>query len=162
MNTDLVRPARADELPLLVDVEIAADVPFAAIGIDPLPPAGTAADLAAARLLLVVGDPPVGFARIEEVDGLAHLEQLSVHPDHWHRGHGTALIEAACAWAAASGYPAVTLITFADVAWNGPYYTRRGFAPVTELTPGLRDLRRHEAELGLDALGTRIAMRRTL
>jgi GNAT superfamily N-acetyltransferase len=104
----------------------------------------------------------VGFARLGEVDGVAHLEQLSVHPGHSGRGIGTALLEAACTWAAGSGYQAMTLTTFAEVPWNGPYYARRGFTGLTRLTPGLREIRMHEIGLGLDALGRRIAMRRTL
>ncbi|WP_018347566.1 GNAT family N-acetyltransferase [Longispora albida] len=154
-----VRVASAEDLALLPAVETAADEMFD--GMD-LPPAGSAGELAAARLVLVAGDPPAGFARVEIVDGLAHLEQLSVHPEHGRRGLGGALVEAACAWAAAEGFPAITLITFADVPWNAPFYARHGFEPLTELTPGLGELRAHEGELGLDALGTRVVMRREL
>jgi GNAT superfamily N-acetyltransferase len=157
-----VRAAVAAELPLLVEVELASDAPFHDAGVGPLPPPGSVAELAEAPCVLVAGDPPVGFARLGEVDGLAHLEQLSVHPDHSGRGIGTALLEAAYAWAASSGYQAMTLTTFADVPWNGPYYARRGFVALAELTPGLREIRRHEADLGLDALGPRLAMRRDL
>lgn len=157
-----VRRARAAELPLLVAVELASDGPFHEARIGPLPPPGTVEELAEAKCVLVAGDPPVGFARLGEVDGLAHLEQLSVHPGHSGRGIGTALLEAACTWAADSGYQAMTLTTFADVPWNGPYYARRGFAELPRLTPGLREIRLHEAELGLDALARRIAMHRTL
>ncbi|BCJ73112.1 GCN5 family N-acetyltransferase [Catellatospora sp. IY07-71] len=157
-----VRRARAAELPLLVEVELASDGPFHDAGIGPLPPPGSVEELAEARCVLVAGDPPVGFARLGEVDGLAHLEQLSVHPGHSGRGIGTALLEAACTWAADSGYQAMTLTTFADVPWNGPYYARRGFTELTRLTPGLREIRAHEAELCLDVLGRRIAMRRAL
>jgi hypothetical protein len=37
-----------------------------------------------------------------------------------------------------AGYPAVTLRTFRDVPWNGPFYLRRGFAVVDSaaLSPG--------------------------
>ncbi|GAA1631377.1 GNAT family N-acetyltransferase [Catellatospora bangladeshensis] len=162
MSEVRVRPARAAELPLLVEVELASDGPFHDAGIGPLPPPGSAEELAEARCVLVAGDPPVGFARLGEVDGLAHLEQLSVHPGHSGRGIGTALLEAACTWAAGSGYQAMTLTTFADVPWNAPYYARRGFTELTLLTPGLQEIRTHEAELGLDVLGRRIAMRRAL
>lgn len=157
-----VRRARAVELPLLVAVELASDGPFHDAGIGPLPPPGSVEELAEAECVLVAGEPPVGFARLGVVDGLAHLEQLSVHPGHSGRGIGTALLEAACAWAAGSGYPAMTLTTFAGVPWNGPYYARRGFTELPSLTPGLREIRTHEAELGLDALGRRVAMRRRL
>ncbi len=162
MGGHQVRAATVAELPLLVEVELAADRVFDGTGMGPLPPPGSVEELAAAECVLVVGDPPVGFARLGRVDGQAHLEQLSVHSDHGGRGVGTALLEAACDWAARSGYRAVTLTTFAEIAWNGPFYEGRGFLPVTDLSPGLREIRRHEAALGLDDLGPRIAMRRPL
>ena len=83
-----VRPARPEELALLPILEEASDTLFLSLGIGPLPPPGTAADLAAAPMVLVVGDPPAGFARLELLGGGAHLEQLSVQPDHMRRGHG--------------------------------------------------------------------------
>jgi GNAT superfamily N-acetyltransferase len=84
--------------------------------------------------------------------------------DHAHARHGigTALLDAACRHAASHGHRAITLITFGAVSWNAPFYARHGFAPVVELTPGLAELRRHEAELGMDALGPRVVMRRAL
>jgi hypothetical protein len=67
------------------------------------------------------------------------------------------------AWAADQGFPAVTLTTFTEVPWNGPYYQRCGFRFLDddELTPGLRAIREYEATLGLDAW-PRAAMRRDL
>jgi hypothetical protein len=57
----------------------------------------------------------------------------------------------------------VTLTTFADVPWNAPYYRRLGFAdvPPGAQGPGLRRLRAHEAEVGLDRW-PRVAMARPL
>lgn len=106
----------------------------------------------------------MGFARLEIVDDDAHLEQLSVHPAHGRRGIGACLLKAACRWAADQGHTTVTLCTFADVPWNAPFYARHGFVPVpeAELTPGLRALRRQEVRLGLDTLGQRIVMARTI
>src|SRR5206468_2105133 len=80
-----------------------------------------------AAVVFVVGDPVVGFAHVEELDGAAHLTGLSVLPGAMRRGHGTRLLEAACAWAAEHGHPALTLTTYADVPWNGPFFTARGF-----------------------------------
>ena len=59
-------------------------------------------------------------------------------------------------------HPAITLITYADVEWNAPYYRRRGFAELDALTPGLAAMRAEEIAMGLDQLGPRIAMRREL
>jgi GNAT superfamily N-acetyltransferase len=103
-------------------------------------------------------DDPIGYARMELVGGEPHLEQLSVDPRHGRRGVGTALLDAAQAWA--GGRP-VTLTTFADVPFNRPYYERRGFAvvPEEEWTPALRALVAEEATHGLDP-ATRVVMRR--
>lgn len=107
-------------------------------------------------------EPPVGYARVEVVDGQAHLEGLSVRPRQMRRGIGTALVTAACRWAAEQGFSQITLCTFADVPWNGPFYAGLGFTEVPAATPGLQALRRHERELGLDSMGRRCVMRRLL
>ena len=148
-----VRPAGPADLPLLPALERAADAVFAAVGID-LPP-GTVPleDLQAAELVLVAGSPPAGFTVLERLDDHAHLAQLSVHPGAARRGLGSALLAAAVDAAAARGFPAVTLTTFADVAWNGPFYRRRGFVPLDDPGP---QLRRHLADLAwLERYGRR-------
>lgn len=157
----VVRPALPRDLDGLPVLEAAADGLFAAQGIGPLPPVTTTADeLARAAAVLVVGDPAIGFARMERVDGQAHLEQLAVHPAAGRRGVGTALVEAAATWAAHQGCESVTLCTFADVPFNAPFYARNGFVELTDLGPQLRALRDAERRLGLDALGRRVVMRR--
>jgi GNAT superfamily N-acetyltransferase len=160
-----VRPATPDELTLLPALESASDTVFDTIGITDLPPAGTVEELRAAAEVLVAGDPPVGFARLEVVDGQAHLEQLAVHPDQARRGLGTALVDAAVDWARTQGYGSMTLTTFRDVAWNGPFYARLGFIAIAVDivdSPDLAARRDHERDLGLDAKGPRVAMRRRL
>ena len=106
---------------------------------------------------------PVAYLIALPVDGCLHIEQVSVHPDHARRGLGRQLIEHTALAATNRGFPALTLTTFVDVAWNGPYYVRCGFRYLTraEETPGLRDVRAHEASLGLDAW-PRACMRREL
>lgn len=159
-----MRPAGADDLALLPALEAEADRLFDDIGVGPLPAAAGMAELLAAPCVLVAGRPPVGFARLEIVDDHAHLEQLSVHPGHGRRGIGAELLAVSCRWAADNGHAVMTLCTFADIAWNAPFYARHGFVPVPDeqLTPGLRALRRRETELGLDALGRRTVMAKTI
>jgi GNAT superfamily N-acetyltransferase len=72
----------------------------------------------------------VGFALVLEVGGYWHLEELDVAMRHGQRGLGSALLDAVCSWARETGSPAVTLRTFRDVPWNGPFYQRRGFRVV--------------------------------
>jgi hypothetical protein len=60
------------------------------------------------------------------------------------------------------GYPAATVTTFADVPWNAPFFRRRGFVEITELTPELAERRDWERAVGLDGVGPRVVMRRDL
>jgi GNAT superfamily N-acetyltransferase len=157
-----VRVAARSEFELLVEVDERAEALFRSAGYA-LPPVPFDEDeLAQAAAVFVAGRPPVGFVQIQEVDGLAHIAEIAVIPRWMRQGIGTALLERACEWARRHGYPAITLTTYADVPWNGPYYARRGFAELTDLTPGLAALRAREASLGLDEVGARVAMRRDL
>jgi hypothetical protein len=74
-----------------------------------------------------------------------------------------ALIERAATWASARGLRSLTLTTYVDVPWNGPYYERLGFRYLTagEETAGLRAVRERERALGLE-VWPRTSMRRTL
>lgn len=157
-----IRSPRPDELAGLIEVEIAADRLFPVAGYGETPGPADLADLENAACLLVSGDPAVGYARIEIVDGHAHLEGLSVRPKFMRQGRGSALVRAALDWARDAGYDRMTLTTFADVPWNGPFYRQFGFTELTDLTPELAEARRTERELGLDDLGPRIAMVRLL
>jgi GNAT superfamily N-acetyltransferase len=156
-----IREATPRELRYLDAIEQAAGMLFIEVGIGPLTGPPPERNLALAAAVFVAGDPPVGFAQVEIDDGTAHLEELAVRPDHGRRGLGTALVERVCQWAAGQAYPAVTLLTYRDVAWNGPFYTRLGFTP-TRLTPGLARRREAERALGLDRWGARVAMRRAV
>ncbi len=111
--------------------------------------------------LLVAGDPPVGFAHVLDLEGHAHLEQLSVHPDHGRRGVGQALMRQVALEAGRRGHDQLTLCTFADIPWNGPFYRRMGFVEVEEsaLPEPVRALRRAERAHGLDEGGRRVVMR---
>lgn len=108
-------------------------------------------------------DRPVAYLLLDVVGGAAHIEQVSVHPSHAGQGKGRRLIEKAAEWATLQGYPVLTLTTFADVPWNAPYYARLGFEiiPPDQLTPGLEEIRHHEASIGLDAW-PRVTMKRIL
>ena len=157
----MIRPARPDEYPALRAIEQASEELFLEIGIGPFTP--DAGDhLVGAAVVLVVGDPAVGFASVGIVDDRPHLWQLSVLPAHGRQGHGTALVRAVCDWAVAAGHHAVTLTTFRDVAWNAPFYARLGFAVIDALPPGLAAIRDQERVLGDDDFGPRVAMRTLL
>ena len=103
---------------------------------------------------------PIGYAVVDEIDRAAHIEQVSVHPDHQGHGYGRVLLDAIAVWAQMQGLAALTLTTFRDVPWNGPYYERYGFRvlQLSELTPGLAAVRARETADGLDP-DLRICMR---
>lgn len=153
-----IRPMRPDEADLLAEIDARADIVFGLSGIE-LPDIDFAVP-DDALAVFVVDDPPVGFVVLTEVDGHAHVAEIAVLPSVMRTGLGSRLLEHACEWAAGQGYGAVTLSTFADVAWNGPWYAGHGFVEIEPDTDGLRAVREREAALGLDAAGRRIIMRR--
>ena len=89
--------------------------------------------------LWVVGDPPVAFAIVEDLDANTHVDQLSLDPNWSRRGIGRSLLDHVTGLARAQGRPFVTLTTFVAVPWNTPYYRRLGFdeVPEDEMDPGL-------------------------
>ncbi len=83
-------------------------------------------------------------------------------PEHGRRGIGTALVHAACEEARWAGPDSLTLCTYRDVPWNGPFYRRLGFSQDPAPPPHLARIRRHEQDLGLDRCGAREVLRRHL
>jgi GNAT superfamily N-acetyltransferase len=167
----MIRRARSDELEKLRELERAAGSIFRQLGMDAVaddepPSTATLAALQAAGRAWVStdeADEPVAYMLVEVIDASAHIEQVSVHPRAARQGLGRALIETAAAWARQHGLEALTLTTYRDVPWNGPYYKRLGFHVVDDpqITPGLRRLRVQEADAGLDRW-PRVVMRRSL
>lgn len=161
------RLARLPDLSLLPDIERSAGKAFldssqAAVASDHVAPAEFYAPLTLQGLVWVVteDDAPFGFAYTEPFDDGLHLWEVAVRLDAQKRGAGRALVEAVIGDARARKLPAVTLTTFKDIPWNGPFYARLGFVevPWTEATPRVAALRDHEAALGLD-IANRCAMR---
>jgi GNAT superfamily N-acetyltransferase len=155
-----IRAAKVSELARLQAIERAAGRWFADIGMalvaqDEPPSVETLGEFQEddrAWVWVDAGDEPIAYLIAEVVDGNAHLEQVSVQPDHAGRGIGRALIDHLLDWAREHSLPAVTLTTYVEVPWNGPYYLRYGFRYLDdgELTPGLRDIRAAEVAHRLD------------
>jgi GNAT superfamily N-acetyltransferase len=167
----LIRVATTADLPTLRSIEVAAGLAFIDLdmpdvaGHEP-PPLSTLRGFVRSGLAWVTvdaTDTPTAYLIAEPVDGCLHIEQVSVHPDHARQRLGRQLIEQAASAAGERGLAALTLTTFVDVPWNGPYYLRCGFHYLDrrQETPGLRAIRAHEATLGLDAW-PRACMRRDL
>lgn len=177
-----VRSARPSELRLLAAIE-ASGGPllaewFGERAVPALlaePPTGATRDAQPGELLVAVdastgryAGAPVGFAHLvwlRDDHGLpaVHLEQLSVQlPAHGRRGIGTSLVEAACAEARWAGHRSVSLCTYTEVPWNGPFYRRLGFVEEGHPAAYLTELRAAEQRAGLDRCGPRAVMRREL
>lgn len=166
-----VRPGRPEDGPALRQVERLAGQAFRTLGMDDVaddepPGLDTLAAYAEAERLWVAAEgpaEPVGYVVVDVVDGCAHVEQVSVRPDHQGTGVGRALLDRVAAWAQARSMPALTLTTFADVPWNRPLYEHLGFRVLAEgeLSSGLRAVRDAEAAHGLDPTN-RVCMRRDL
>jgi GNAT superfamily N-acetyltransferase len=152
-----VRAAVPADLAGLPAIELSSEAMFARIGIVFAPgPATVQAAIAQGADILVTGDPPVGFAAVTELDGHPHLEQISVHADLVGQGIGGLLLTEVVY---RSG-PGLTLLTFRDVPWNGPWYLRHGFVelPRSAWRPQLRDHWQAEVDAGLHDLGPRVVM----
>lgn len=119
------------------------------------PDAETRGDAAARPLV-------VGFVHVLDLDGHAHLEQLSVLPAFGRRGIGRRLIAAALAEARERGHTEITLRTYAEVPWNAPFYASCGFVVTEPDTPLHHELVRTEKALGLFAYGPRVQMTASL
>ncbi|MEO9325505.1 GNAT family N-acetyltransferase [Nocardioides sp. C4-1] len=163
----LVRPARPSDLRRLAAIEDAGGPMFvehfAGRGVPALTaPAPSGAERDGHGFLLVAAEDRrlVGFVHVVPYDLHAHLEQLSVLPSHHRRGIGTALVRAAMEEARWAGFDRMSLCTYRDVPWNGPFYAGLGFAEVERLEPFQADLRARERRLGLDDAGPRLVMER--
>ena len=168
----LVRPAAVDDVPEIQAAEVAAGQRFREID-DPriarcadAPPYWTAGSSEAGASSgpgsrSTIGGSIIGFAVAWVVDGEGHLDELAVTPAHGRRGVGRALVDEVVAWTAARGLPSITLTTFRDVPWNGPYYEKLGFHVVSTLTPALQALLDEQATWGLEP-SLRVVMRRSL
>lgn len=154
-----VRFARQGDLEALEGLEESADALFRErFGASDWPPAtpGPARAAAPGFLLVAEAGELAGFAHVVTHGELAHLEQLAVLPAHGRQGIGTALLRAAMDEARRRGFARLTLRTFADLAWNAPFYARHGFAEERPGTPFHASLVKDEGTLG--SFGRRIQM----
>lgn len=155
----MIRPARASDLAELPAVEASAATAFlAAPGLAWLAESEAISDARHVELLergitLVAEehDAIVGFICSEPLGDNLHIRELSVRHGYQRKGIGLNLIEDLAERAAAAGWPALTLTTFRDLAWNAPFYQRIGFEeiPGTEQSTDMQAGLRREADNGL-------------
>ncbi len=161
-ETGVVRAGKRSDVALLTAIELAAGRLFPA-GRIPQPdhtyPVADLVQAAEAGLLFIAeaDGTVVGFATCSRRDARLHLDEVSVHPDYGRKGYGRALVERVLAVACETGQSGVSLTTFADIPWNGPFYASMGFleVPESELDAALSEALDTERRLGMTE---RIAM----
>ena len=156
----LIRPARREDFVAIRQIEREAGQRYRDFGLAEVaedePPSIEVLEgyLAATRIWVAERDgyQPVGYVVVEEIDGAAHIEQVSVLSDYQGHGIGRALIERVHTWAIESGMAALTLTSFGHIPWNRPLYEHLGFRVISEQEagPGLLALRDGETQRGLD------------
>jgi ribosomal protein S18 acetylase RimI-like enzyme len=156
-----IRPARSDDLAALIEIERAAGEMFRSVGMDLVADddPGSAGELLAyaeggrAFVAVDASERQVGYVIFDIVDGAAHIEQVSVHPDCARRGIGRALIVRTASWVRERGLAGLTLTTYVGVPWNGHYYERLGFCYLAseDERPGVQAIRLRERARGLNA-----------
>ena len=160
----------AAQIALLPELERTAGSRFREIGMAHIADGGATPlailrDRAESGQLYVALDPsgaPAGFLIWSPKDGLAYIEEVSVHPAH--AGHRLAARMIDRLEDDVRGrFPALTLTTFRDVPWNAPYYANLGFRemPFADAGPDHVANWRHQESSGLD-MATRLFMIRHL
>jgi GNAT superfamily N-acetyltransferase len=104
-------------------------------------------------LVAHVGEAMAGFLLAQPFSRELHIWEMDVLPAFGRRGIGSGLIRAAQIDARNTGFKALTLTTFRDLAWNAPFYARLGFEEVTALDahPRLAGELANEVDDGLPA-----------
>jgi GNAT superfamily N-acetyltransferase len=103
---------------------------------------------------------PVGFICAELVEQEVHVWEIAVGEAHQQQGIGSQLMARVEAQARDAGADAVTLTTFSDVAWNGPFYASLGYEVIEpgDYSARLRRILELEVQAGQPA-DRRCAMR---
>jgi ribosomal protein S18 acetylase RimI-like enzyme len=157
----VIGPAGLADIPALIALDLAAGQRFAGTGLlsqsqlaDHVPPDQFEVSIAAGNVRLArhTKGEVAGFTLVSQRGGTCYLDQISVHPDHGRKGLGRALMEDVMRSARQRRLKSVTLSTFRDVAWNGPFYRRLGFRELSrkKLTPWMLDIEASQAAATLD------------
>lgn len=134
-----ITPAELDDVPALIAVDKAASSMFAATGLlsddaldDHVPAEVFEHEIPLFNVFVARNQHgwAVGFALIRMRGNGLYLDQVSVHPDHGQKGIGRALLIRILTEAELRKLPHVSLSTFRDVPWNGPFYASMGFKEI--------------------------------
>jgi GNAT superfamily N-acetyltransferase len=155
-----VRAACLDDLAKLAAVERSAASVFRDAGLAWIAEGETlaAASLAAMqenRMLWVAvddGDVAVGFLGALVLDQQFYIAELSVARPHQGIGLGAALMTAANNCARDRQFRLITLTTYRDLPWNGPFHAKLGFTEIDAAAVGPQHVQKllNEAAAGHD------------
>lgn len=146
MSDVTIRLARPDDLPHIPAISLSGAETFARYGqplgdaSSPTLPEHCEAPLAAGLLWIAEDDTgPVGFLAAEITGDALYVAEIDVVMERQRQGHGRRLMQTAIDAARARGLAGVTLETFRNIPWNGPFYASLGFVEVPPdlLTPHL-------------------------
>lgn len=134
-TSHLISPAQAEDIDALIAIDLAAGQLFAPTGLisddglqDHVPRAVFEQAIEVGDVFRIDRDgTPAGFALVSQRGGTLYLDQISVHPGHGRKGLGGALVQHVCQIARQRRLKQVTLSTFRDIPWNGPFYRALGF-----------------------------------
>lgn len=166
-----IRKARNDDIPLLGQVERSAAELFRTVNLDFLTNGPTvnkshlSAMMSSNHLWVAVDkrDQPIGFVGGEELDGNFHIAEISVAQDAQGKGVGKALMAELVRQTKEEGQTAITLTTYRDIPWNGPWYRKLGFSEVSlgDMGDEYAKILDSEAQHGHD-MDSRCIMRKVL
>ena len=158
-----------DDIPALISVDKAASALFAPTGLlerealgDHVPTEVFEVEIPGGNVFVARNQHgwPVGFALVRLRGSGLYLDQVSVHPDHGQMGIGRALVIRVLTEAEARKLPHVSLSTFRDLPWNGPFYSSMGFKEIApeRLEPYMKEI--EEAQRPFMDVSQRCFMRR--
>lgn len=141
-----ITPVRREDIPFLITVDKTASEMFASTGLindnalyDNVPSDAFEAAIDADHAFAVRREDglAVGFTLTSLRGNGLYLDQISVDPAHGQQGLGRALMIKILEDAEQRDLPCVTLSTFRDLKWNGPFYATMGFKeiPAAKLEP---------------------------
>lgn len=148
--------ATLDDIPALISVDKAASKLFAPTGLlepealsDHVPAAVFEVEIPAGNVFAARNQHgwAIGFALVRLRGSGLYLDQVSVHPDHGQNGIGRALVIRVLTEAEDRKLPHVSLSTFRDLPWNGPFYASMGFREIApeRLEPYMKDIESAQA-----------------
>lgn len=135
----IIRKARETDIAPLADVERSAAVRFVDVGLGHI----TGSTMPTEKLLDMMNhgylwvavserDAPIGFLGGNELDGYFYIAEISVAQIHQGKGVGKALmVKMEDEVVAEKGkFKGLSLTTYRDLDWNGPWYAKQGFVEV--------------------------------